>query len=332
MALKSPVFKAMLFGPMKETGNPVKIKNTSMFAFKTTLYYIHNVEEELEWWPWSIDVSELVRIVDLAERFNLAGLKEKIIDHADVVFLFPKEKLLEIARVAEEHHVYEDLSEGLLSNCTDFLYAIIETAEDYKELVTEWSKKSPEEASIALRLLARLDHKRMVYNIDASRQAQEVISHLRNLRRAIQPRSRLQKIKTALQNLQGQSGRHLLDLMDKYGSPNAILHSFWICQKMDAEEAAWRGTPLKLDTLVEDHFTHQMSVELHLVLITLITGKGGKWGKWLTDTLWRELLRAIPEVKPIILSWFADNHKIIGNEASRDLAEKLGSCDDGWLK
>ena len=77
MALKSPVFKAMLFGPMKETCDPIKIKNTSMFAFKTTLCYIHGVEEE--WWPWSIDVSELVLIVDLAERFHLSGLKERAI-------------------------------------------------------------------------------------------------------------------------------------------------------------------------------------------------------------------------------------------------------------
>ena len=55
MALKSPVFKAMLFGPMKETGDPIKIKNTSMFAFKTTLSYIHEVEEE--WWPWSLNAT-----------------------------------------------------------------------------------------------------------------------------------------------------------------------------------------------------------------------------------------------------------------------------------
>ena len=37
MALKSPEFKAMLFGPMKETGKHIKIKDTSMFAFKTIL-------------------------------------------------------------------------------------------------------------------------------------------------------------------------------------------------------------------------------------------------------------------------------------------------------
>ena len=65
LALKSPVFKAMLFGPMKESGKVVKIKGTTVFAFKTLLLYIHEVEEE--WWPWAIDVHELVRVVDLAE-------------------------------------------------------------------------------------------------------------------------------------------------------------------------------------------------------------------------------------------------------------------------
>ena len=200
MALKSPVFKAMLFGPMKETGDSIKIKDTSMFAFKTILFYIHGVEEELEWWPWSFDVSQLVRIIDLSERFNLAGLKEKTIKHADKVFLFPKERLLEIARVAEEHHVFTDLSEILLKKCTS---AIIESPEDYKELVTEWSKKSPEEKSVALRLLARVDHQKIAVNIDTNRQAQEVISHVHNIKRLIEPRSRLQKIKTALSNSWG---------------------------------------------------------------------------------------------------------------------------------
>ena len=115
LALKSPVFKAMLFGQMKETSDPIKIKNTSMFAFKTILLYVHDVEEV--WWPWSIDVSDLVLIVDLAERFNLASLKEKIIDHAEKVFLFPKDRLLEIARVAEEHHMYTDTCTQMKKNC-----------------------------------------------------------------------------------------------------------------------------------------------------------------------------------------------------------------------
>ena len=316
-----------------------------MFAFKTILFYVHGVEEELEWWPWSIDVSELVRIVDLAERFNLAGLKEKVIFHVRNVFLFPKERVLEIARVAEEHHVFADLSENLLKNCTQFLYATIEKPEDFNELVTEWSKKSPEGTSIALRLLARLDHKLMAYNIDASRQGQEVISHFqaiqgqgiishfRNLQRAIQPRSRLQKIQTALENSYDQTRGHILDLVDDYEDiANAILHSFWICQKMDAGEAARKGITLKLDTLVEDHFTHEDSVNLHLDLLSLTTREDEKWDKRTIDTLWKEMVRAIPEVKPIILSWLVDNRNIFGKAASCNLAEKLGSCNDGGLQ
>ena len=155
MALKSPVFKAMLFGPMKENGEVVKIKGTSMLAFKTILNHIHGIKDE--WWPWSIDVYELVRIVDLAERFNLPSLKEQIVDHAKLTFNFPKEDILEIARVAEENHVYTDLSNGLLLNCAAFVTSLVETPEDCNQLVKEWSEKGPEEAGLALRLLAKVD-------------------------------------------------------------------------------------------------------------------------------------------------------------------------------
>ena len=39
-----------------------------------------------------VDVLELVQIMDLAERFNLAGLKEKTISHVHEMFFFPKER------------------------------------------------------------------------------------------------------------------------------------------------------------------------------------------------------------------------------------------------
>ena len=97
-------------------------------------------------------------------------------------------------------------------------------------------------------------------------------------------------------------------------------------------EAARKGIPLKLDTLVEEHFTHEMSVKLHLDVIVLLTREGSRRNKVLTDYLWKELVRAIPEVKPMILSWFVDNHNIIGIEARCDLAKKLGSCKDEGLR
>ena len=138
------------------------------------------------------------------------------------MFLFPKERLLEIARVAEEHHVFTDMSEILLKKCTS---AIVESPEDYNELVTEWSKKSPEERSVALRLLARVDHQKIAVNIDTNRQAQEVISHVHNIKRLIKPRSRLQKIETALSNSWGQSKQQIIDRIDKHGSNGDVFFS-----------------------------------------------------------------------------------------------------------
>ena len=97
---------------------------------------------------------------------------------------------------------------------------------------------------------------------------------------------------------------------------------------MDAEEAAGKGIPLTLATLVEDHFTHQMSVNLHLDLISL-TREGEAWGTRLTDVLWTNLVSStIPEVKSIILSWLCNNRNLIGNEARCTLARDLSSCDD----
>ena len=82
---------------------------------------------------------------------------------------------------------------------------------------------------------------------------------------------------------------------------------------------------MKLDTLVEDHFTHE-----HLDVITLSTGEGLEWEKAMIDKVWKELVRAIPEVKPIILSF--DNFKIFNKGAICSLADKLRSCDQDVKK
>ena len=70
MALKSPVFKAMLYGPLKETGDQIRIKNSSMKAFQSMLTYIH--DSELDWENEELDLiqrlKEVFHIADLAER------------------------------------------------------------------------------------------------------------------------------------------------------------------------------------------------------------------------------------------------------------------------
>ena len=42
MALKSSVFKAMFFGPMKETGDKIRLKKTSVFAIEQTRRHIYD--------------------------------------------------------------------------------------------------------------------------------------------------------------------------------------------------------------------------------------------------------------------------------------------------
>ena len=70
MALKSPVFKAMLYGPLKETGDQIRIKNSSMKAFQTMLTYIHDAE--MDW-----EFEELDLIQRLKEAFHIADLAER---------------------------------------------------------------------------------------------------------------------------------------------------------------------------------------------------------------------------------------------------------------
>jgi hypothetical protein len=47
-----------------------------------------------------------------------------------------------------------------------------------------------------------------------------------------------------------------------------------MCQRLDVEKAAEEGVPLTLDLIVENQFTHKMSVRLHLEVIRLSSYEG----------------------------------------------------------
>ena len=78
---------------------------------------------------------------------------------------------------------------------------------------------------------------------------------------------------------------------------------------------------MKLDTIVEENFTHKQSVRLHLDLIALATRKDREWMSRMTDGLWKELVRAIPGVKAIMLTWFVDKIGIFSQGAKFILGE-----------
>ena len=197
LALKSPVFKDMLFGPLAEVGDLVKIRDTSMFAFTEMLNYIYGVPSDSL--PWSKEVRDLFLIADLAEKYNLPGLMDETVSYAeDYVFAFRQEQLIDIVKTAEGFHVFEELSEALLGRCAAFLEALLETPGDMNNFVRAWSGKDAEDMGAAFRLLSRVDHSRMAYAYnDVS--SQEVISHLRNIIHGVRPRHRLQQLKALLE-------------------------------------------------------------------------------------------------------------------------------------
>ena len=104
-----------------------------------------------------------------------------------------------------------------------------------------------------------------------------------------------------------------------------------MCQRHDAEEALKRGITLEVDTPVEAEFTHGTSVQLHLDLLVLTNREDHKLDQAVVHDLWKELLRAIDDVKPIILAWFSDHRDIFDAPALFTLSNKLSSCEDPKL-
>ena len=332
LALKSSVFKAMLYGPIRETSIHIQIKMTSMHAFKTLLHYIYGVDEE--WSAWFVDVKELFLITDLAQRYDLPGLQHKVRKHA-AGLLYPEDRVIEIAQIAEQFHVFANLSEILLGNCANFLLAILETPKHLKDFLSEWSSagKSAEESSAAIRLLARVDHDDLAfantipYVSDSinSTLISEVISHLRNIEVANKPRERLQRLKDLIVLCpEGTDKQEVLDAIDSlYPYPVPFLKSLMVCQSLDMEKAALDGVSLSLETLVEDQFTHEASVRLHLDLMRLNTYS--VMSEENTVRLWKELLRSIPAVKSIMLFWLTENTAFFDREAKWFLEKELES-------
>ena len=326
LALKSPVFKAMLFGSLRETSDHIKIKATSKKAFKTMLLHVYGVDEE--WLPWSLDIRDMFLTTDLAQRYNLAGLHQKIVKHAGKFFI-PKERLVEIAHIVESFQVYTEMAVAVGTTCAIVLLAILETPEHFNDFVSEWSGKSSEEASTAFGLLASIDHSDLAY-ANTSLQTNQVISHLRNIRVAIKPRQRLQCLKDMIEAAEGASKQDILDTINYHDhdhEDNVFQRSFWACQRLDEERASDEGIPLTLDTHVEDHFTHEASVKLHLDIIRMALLDHQVYERDIVTFLWKEMLRSIPEVKSIMFHWLSNNSEILDTPGKFLLAVNLRSCD-----
>ena len=143
----SPVFRRMLFGPLKEEREVIEVRDTTHKAFKTMINYIYkppgsrffptptgdyedvdyahyadyNHPEELN--PNVIECPQkFFDLVDLAERYQILSLKEALTSRVIKTLPIKEDNVVFAATVAMKYKIpFEDVSNRMLGKCLKFL-------------------------------------------------------------------------------------------------------------------------------------------------------------------------------------------------------------------
>ena len=134
----SPVFKGMFFGPMKETGEVIEVKEILPEVFCSMLSYVYKPpgdEFTLNDIRSPQDLFELMTVADYYQIQKLTAL----ISEALGSLAISHENLLFTATVAKNYRHFEDVSKRLMLRCLTFV-----TANDGLTLISETKKNFPE--------------------------------------------------------------------------------------------------------------------------------------------------------------------------------------------
>ena len=148
LALHSPVFRRMLFGPLQQ--DTVTIKGTTLEAFQALIDYIYGHPVMLA----QKCAAQLFEILNLAEMYDVPGLKT-LSETSISELKLTSNNVLEVASEAEAWSQFEEVSGELLERCTIFLArAVLRTKDD----LIEFSRRHSDSAlsATAFRLLGRL--------------------------------------------------------------------------------------------------------------------------------------------------------------------------------
>jgi len=148
LAASSPVFKAMFFGPMKESKDVIEVKGTSFEAFKRLLEYIYHVDIECK----NISIFELYDIVNLAEMHDMPKLKEELTIQMKNIPI-SMDNVIEVATTANEFSQFEEVSDAVMMSCVNFLQKTINDPAD-ERLEFALTQFASGNGKIALKLLA----------------------------------------------------------------------------------------------------------------------------------------------------------------------------------
>jgi len=116
LASHSPVFKKMFYGSLKETSDPIIVKDTTILAFEKLIEYVYQVDIDCK----EVAVRELYDLVNLAERYEIVKLKEELSLQMEIVPL-TMSNLMEVSAIGcKFSNLFETTSASLLKNCAKF--------------------------------------------------------------------------------------------------------------------------------------------------------------------------------------------------------------------
>ena len=151
LAMSSPVFKKQFYGELKETDDKIVIKDTSKDAFITMLDFFYC--REVDWEKKTVE--ELFEIANMAEKYQVSSLKEKI--PGAVEFLeVNEENVVIIAAKAEEYSHFEYVANSILLKCREFLSSVLRVRGNYCKFAKKYA--GSELTDVALKLIAGMEN------------------------------------------------------------------------------------------------------------------------------------------------------------------------------
>ena len=134
----SPVFRGMFFGPLKESGDVVQVKETSPEAFDTMINYIYNPlggeSFNLNHIGCPQKLFELLTVATKYQIWSLATMTSAALETLPI----SRENMIFTATVAKSYKTaFDDVSTKLLVKCLKFLFDTTNGAGDICALIQE---------------------------------------------------------------------------------------------------------------------------------------------------------------------------------------------------
>ena len=154
LSLVSPVFRTS-FGSdnADQKSEVIRTKETTKAAFQALIDFIYRQEVEFE----QMTAQELFDLLDLAEYYNITELNTILNKQlANLPIAEDMEKVLQVARIAENFALFEEASKAVFANCAKVLNQVLGTP--YRESFIAFNIKLIElgEEELGVKLVAMM--------------------------------------------------------------------------------------------------------------------------------------------------------------------------------